>query len=328
MNALSWEARSGRTGVGLVDLLRAAIPAWASESNLFARGLCSKASMIREAVFIDELNVGVREAGAGRGGAVGAFGSEGSGNVLERFRPRSRAGGGVDLEVVGNALGGEVGVRFGCRGLWAAGLVVRTSNVGDGAGGLLGFSSGVGDGAVRLGVSNVGEASPLFEMADLLFSFGEEGRSGKGASSRDFEFARVCKVGVERAGAEEEDTMGGLARALLAAVGSVRRELLAKGIVGLLLSDETGGTGGGAFDATNGVFALLDGALFVGEIAAPSGRGGSGWVGMAFCSGSVPLFPKKDVLLLAMTGMGSDADGLWRDEEKSEKGLDFLEGVV
>lgn len=263
MKALSWDGRIGRTGGGLVDLLRRD-GLRASLSASCAPGLSSNASRIRPAVLIEELR-------------VGGVGSDGSGNVLERLRPRGLVGG---LLVIGNALGGEVGLRIACLG-----------RVGDGEIGAVRFGvSNVGDAAplastVRL-VSNVGEVAPLIAIDGLLSLEPERlgpskvgaavslGIRGKGASSLVFEVVRVCKLG--RDGTEEDWTTVGLARALLAAVGSVSRELLANGIVGLLLKDDTGGTGGGAFEATNGVFALLEGALFVEGPKFNGGRGGKG----------------------------------------------------
>lgn len=209
---------------------------------------------------MDELNVGVRD-DADEGGGCGV-GSEGSGKVLERLRPRGRGG-----VFIGKALGGAfVGVRVEDRGgLWV--WFDRDSSVGE-VTALLDVSS------VGLGVSNEGEAGPL--LVNLLSGEEDNGMEGNGASTLDFEAVRVCKAGVGRAGAVEEETIGGLARALLAAVGSVSLELLAKGTVGRVRREDTGGTGGAAFGATNGVPALLEGALFVENSKPISGRGGKG----------------------------------------------------
>lgn len=76
-------------------------------SGEFIRGLASKASKIRDAVFKEWVC-----------GGDGMTGSEGSGNVLDRFLGNGLGGGGV---LVLNALGGEVGVLVAARGLSGGG---------------------------------------------------------------------------------------------------------------------------------------------------------------------------------------------------------------
>lgn len=72
-----------------------------------ARGLGSKASTIRFAVFM------ARDCGG-----TGTTGSFGSGKVLERFLGKSLDGNECGAGFIANALGGEVGVRAPGRGLW------------------------------------------------------------------------------------------------------------------------------------------------------------------------------------------------------------------
>jgi hypothetical protein len=276
MNALSWGDRMGRTGVGLVDLLRmdadvvgemGEVGSRAAGSGLaLARGLSSKASIIRVAA-VNDWDAGARgpvgvanvgeeativvgdddeasdsEAVMGvsclvdRIGGRAVLGSEGSGNVLDRFLGRDR--GGTEGFMTGYALGGEVGRRIGARGRSCIGPEILRSGLVllDLA---LVVASGVGDGDVRdlflvVVVVAVG-------VAVAVDSVGDETRVGErgvavDSGALDFDSVRVCldkDEGLERVNGECDDgdvaaapleeeegvAAAGRDRALLAAVG-------------------------------------------------------------------------------------------------------------
>lgn len=107
-------ARAGDFGGGVGEVCRCCT---AFSGASFINGLGSNASSIRLAVFIE------RESD---GGGTGVTGSDGSGKVLERFLGKDRTGAGL----IGNALGGEVGSRFGVRGRKPMGPVILTSGLG------------------------------------------------------------------------------------------------------------------------------------------------------------------------------------------------------
>jgi hypothetical protein len=278
MNTLSWGDRMGRTGVGLVDLLRmdadkvgpgemGEVGSRAAGSGLaLARGLSSKASIIRVAA-VNDWDAGARgpvgvanvgeeativvgdddeasdsEAVMGvsclvdRIGGRAVLGSEGSGNVLDRFLGKER--GGTEGFMTGYALGGEVGRRTGARGRSCIGPEILRSGVVllDLA---LVVASGVGDGDVRdlflvVVVVAVG-------VAVAVDSVGDETRVGErgvavDSGALDFDSVRVCldkDEGLERVNGECDDgdvaaapleeeegvAAAGRDRALLAAVG-------------------------------------------------------------------------------------------------------------
>lgn len=295
--------REGRTGVGLVDLLltEGAADAVAGETarrteesgvvavaGPFARGLGSKASLIRLAVLMARETVD--------DGGTGVTGSFGSGNVLERLRGKERGGGGV---LDGKALGGEVGRRLGGerdRLAWDSDI----------------FNSGL----VRVIVSGVGEGVTRgLDGAVGVFSVGviEAGERGVAGSILAFETVRAWDKGADRVDGADVDTEGRV-RALLAAVGWVTL-LLAKGMIGRLRIGVV--EFGPIFEDTTGVTVRLAGALFGGT------GGGRSSDGVPAVGGADLAIPSEE----EAEGAEADGLCL-DEEEKRENGYDLLVVVL